>query len=123
MIRSVSRAVLAILLDDTILDATLVEGAAARDFAALLPLTLTLSDYAETEKVSDLPRKLSTTGAPAGTAAKAGDINYYAPWGNLAIFYQDFRHSDGLVNLGRIESGMEKLTAKNGDFTVTIERA
>jgi hypothetical protein len=112
-----------LILDDATLDATLADSAAARDFAALLPLTLTLSDYAGTEKVSDLPRKLSITGAPAGTAAKVGDIDYYAPWGNLAIFYQDFRHSDGLVNLGRIESGMEKLTAKNGEFTVTIERA
>jgi hypothetical protein len=53
-----------LILDDATLDATLTDSAAARDFAALLPLTLTLSDYAGNEKVSDLPRKLSTTGAP-----------------------------------------------------------
>lgn len=25
-------------------------------------------------------------------------ITYYAPWGNLAIFYRDFGYSAGLVN-------------------------
>jgi hypothetical protein len=31
-----------------------------------------------------------------------GDITYYAPWGNLAIFYRDFGYSPGLVRLGHI---------------------
>ena len=75
----------------------------ARDFASLRPLALTLTDYAATEKVSDLPRKLSTRGAPAGTAASAGDIMHYAPWGNLAQFYRGARHADGLVRLGRFD--------------------
>lgn len=46
--------------------ATLDDAPAARDFASLLPLNVTLSDYASTEKVSDLPRKLTQEGAPAG---------------------------------------------------------
>jgi hypothetical protein len=52
--------------DDTELTATLVDSEAARDFATLLPLTLTLSDYGGTEKISDLPRALSTADAPDG---------------------------------------------------------
>lgn len=44
--------------------ATLEESETARDFASLLPLELTLTDYAETEKIGDLPRRLSTEGAP-----------------------------------------------------------
>ena len=63
---------------------------AAKDFIALLPLTLTLNDYNATEKVSDLPRRLSTKDAPPGFDPSIGDIAYYAPWGNLAIFYKDF---------------------------------
>jgi hypothetical protein len=70
------------------LAATLDDAAVARDFATLPPLALTLADYAATEKVADLPRPLSTAGAPAGTAASAGDIMHYAPWGNLAVFYR-----------------------------------
>ncbi|HCI3894513.1 TPA: hypothetical protein NO315_005733, partial [Pseudomonas aeruginosa] len=54
-------------IDGQVLSATLVDSAAARDFLGLLPLTLDLEDYAATEKIAQLPRKLSTAGAPAGT--------------------------------------------------------
>jgi len=105
----------------TPLTATLDDNETARDFAAMLPLTLTLEDYASTEKISYLPRKLSTTGAPAGTAASAGDVTYYAPWGNLALFYRDFEYSSGLVTLGAVHGGVEVLR-RRGRLTVTIER-
>jgi hypothetical protein len=100
--------------------ATLKDNATARDFLALLPTTLTLEDYAATEKISYLRRKLSTAGAPAGSDPSAGDIAYYAPWGNLAIFYEDFRYSTGLVLLGRVDSGIEALRVP-GPRKVTIE--
>ena len=75
-------------VEGTAITATLDDTEVARDFASVLPLSLTLEDYASTEKISDLPRKLSTRGAPAGTDASVGDISYYAPWGNLAVFYR-----------------------------------
>lgn len=100
--------------------ASLDDNASARDFLSMLPLTLTLSDYASTEKIADLPRKLSTQGAPAGIDPDVGDITYYAPWGNLAIFYRDFGYANGLVHLGRIKSGMEALNAR-GPLEVSIE--
>lgn len=101
--------------------ATLADGAAARDFAALLPLTLTLADYNATEKIADLPRKLSVAEAPAGFDPSVGDITYYAPWGNLAIFYRDFGYSRGLVRLGTLDAPAEALRAP-GPIAVTIER-
>lgn len=97
------------------------DNAAARDFLALLPLKLTLTDYAETEKVSDLPAKLTTGGSPPGMAPVVGDITYYAPWGNLAIFIRDFSYSRGLVKLGRITSGLRHI-GRAGPVPVTIER-
>ncbi|MNU08615.1 hypothetical protein D3C72_2547400 [compost metagenome] len=51
-----------------------------------------------------------------------GDLTYYAPWGNLAIFYKDFDYSSGLIHLGVIESGIDRLARVNGDFDVRIER-
>ena len=96
-------------VDGATVTATLLENATSRDFAALLPLTLTLEDYAATEKISDLPRKLSTRGAPAGIDPDIGDITYYTPWGNLAIFIKDLGYSRGLVKLARIESGLKAL--------------
>lgn len=107
-------------IDGQVLSATLEDSAAARDFAALLPLTLDLEDYAATEKIAQLPKKLSTTGAPAGMTPTIGDITYYAPWGNLAIFNKDFGHSAGLVKLGRIEGDIQVLRGR-GSLKAHIE--
>lgn len=89
---------------------------------ALLPITVTLKDYAHTEKIAMLPRKLSTRGVPAGVDPSVGDFTYYAPWGNLAIFYKDFDYSSGLAPLGRVESGLESLARLDGEAQVTIEK-
>lgn len=87
--------------------ATLLDNAAARDFHASLPLTLTLEDYAATEKIAYLPKKLSTEDAPAGFDPSIGDLAYYAPWGNVAIFHKDAPYARGLVHLGHVDSGLE----------------
>lgn len=105
---------------DRTFNATLEDSAAARDFAALLPLELTLRDYNRTEKIADLPRRLSTEGTPDGIDPEIGDITYYAPWGNLAIFYRDFGYSRGLVRLGRLERDVEALAEIDG-ASVRIE--
>ena len=108
-------------LEHSTLTATLDDNAASREFAALLPLSLTLTDYAQTEKISEIPKKLSTQGAPSRIMPLRGDITYYAPWGNLALFYKDGHDSPGLVRLGKIESGLEALQ-RPGPLKVTIER-
>lgn len=99
--------------------ALLEDNIAARDFMALLPLTLELRDFAGTEKASHaLPKKLNTKGLPSGHKPATGDLTYYAPWGNLAIFYHDDNYADGLIYLGRYDdlSAFNKL----GDVRVTI---
>lgn len=79
------------------LTAALEGSASAADFASMLPLSLTLdTDYAATEKIAYLPRTLTTAGAPAGVDPAVADIAYYAPWGNLAIFYRDAGYATGL---------------------------
>jgi hypothetical protein len=109
------------MIEGTAVTATLDNNETARDFASLLPLTLTLKDYAATEKISDLPKKLSTQDAPPGYEPSAGDITYYAPWGNLALFHKGFDYSVGLVRLGTIESGVEVLRPP-GPLKVRIEQ-
>jgi hypothetical protein len=108
-------------IEGTHLTATLENNAASRDFVSLLPLTLTLEDYNMTEKISDLPKKLSTKGAPAGVDPSRGEIAYYAPWGNLAVFYKDFPYSRGLVKLGRLDAGIERLEQLES-LRVTVRR-
>ncbi|WP_336078398.1 cyclophilin-like fold protein [Paenibacillus sp. 203] len=95
----------------------------SQDFLQRLPMTITFEDYAGTEKISRLEKRLSIEAAPSGIDPSVGDFTYYSPWGNLAIFYQDFGYSSGLVKLGHIEVGVEKLVKMNGSFTMTIEQA
>lgn len=94
----------------------------SRDFLTLMPLTLTLEDHAVTEKISLLPKRLSTEDASSGSDPSVGDFTYYSPWGNLAIFYKDFGYTNRLIKLGKIVSGTEKLAGINGDFPVKIEK-
>lgn len=107
-------------IDGRAATATLYDNATARDFFSLLPMTLTLEDYASTEKIAYPPRKLSTQDAPAGIDPDVGDITYYAPWGNLALFYRDFAYSAGLIRIGRFDAHVEALGVR-GNLKVTIE--
>lgn len=98
----------------------LFDNPASRDFASLLPMSVTFRDFAGEEKIADLPRKLATTGGLTGGDAE-GDFAYYAPWGNLAVFYKGFGKGSGLYILGRIESGKEWLAGRHDDFGARIE--
>ena len=104
------------------LSATPDDTPAARDFAAMLPLTITLSDYHGIEKVGDLGRVLDSAGMPPSHEPKAGDITQYAPWKNLAIFVAPFADSRGLVRLGHFDGDISALKGAGG-VTVSIERA
>ncbi|MCO5120955.1 MAG: cyclophilin-like fold protein [Burkholderiaceae bacterium] len=101
--------------------ATLYDNPTARDFATLLPLSLRMTDYAGIERVSDLPRKLSTQGAPDGMAPVAGELTHYSPWGNLAIFIEGRSWSRSLLPLGKVDEGLAIL-ARPGPYELRIER-
>src|SRR3954470_12638163 len=90
---------ISIKLGAKVITASLADSATARDFVSLLPMAIKLEDYAATEKIGYLPRNLSTVGVLAGTDPATGDVTYYAPWGNLALFHKDFRYSIGLIPL------------------------
>jgi hypothetical protein len=103
--------------------AMLVDSEASRDFVSLLPLTLTLNDLFGREKFGHLPRAISEGGKRARTY-EIGDVVYWSPGPDVAIFY---RHdgqsipSPGIIVIGKIESGAEALNVP-GSVTVTIER-
>ena len=101
--------------------ATLYDNATARDFGSMLPLSLTMSDYDTIERVSDLPRKLATEGAPDGMTPVAGELTHYAPWGNLAIFIKPRTWSRNLLPLGKIDQGLDILS-QPGPYNLRIER-
>jgi hypothetical protein len=47
-------------------------------------------------------------------------LTYYAPWGNLAIFFEARSCARGLLPLGKVEEGLAML-AQPGPYQVRIE--
>lgn len=110
-----------VTIDGQKVEATLNDSPAARDLASLLPLTLDLEDFHGTERIADPPRKLTTENAPEPQAPKTGDLTYYVPWGNLALFYKDGPSaSSDLLVLGHIDADTDRLS---GADRITIEAA
>ncbi len=70
-----------------------------------------------------MDNELPTDGEPNEFDPDVGDLCLYAPWGNLSIFYKDFRNSNGLISLGHIDSGMDVISGMNKDFSVLLEKA
>ena len=108
---------------ETVLDATLDDNATARDFASLLPLTLQMDDLFKREKYGRLPRSLAAGGEPR-SSYEIGDIVYWSPGPDIAIFYAHDGQSipaPGIIVLGGIDSGVEALKEYDGAVDVTIE--
>lgn len=101
---------------------TLYDTHAANALYDMLPLDLTFEDFNGIEKISYLSQGLPTEGEPNGCDPDVGDLCLYAPWGNLSIFYQDFRYSDSLIMLGHIDSGMDVISSMDEDFSVILEK-
>lgn len=110
---------LKITVGDRELTAIIYDNVTSRDFIAQLPLTVDMDDYARSEKIFYPPQALSTSQRSAVADPAIGDINVYAPWGNIAIFYRNYTGSRDLIRIGRIESGMEVLSVP-GKITQAI---
>lgn len=111
---------LRLIFADQDFTATLEDNAAARELFAMLPVDLTIDDYSTNEKIAYLPRKLSADGSARFDNEAVGDLCYYAPWGNLAMFHGPYRRSRGLVRLGRLDQGAKPLLVR-GEFLLRIE--
>lgn len=106
-------------LNGEMVEITLDENEATRDLLTLLPHQLEWDDYGQVEKISYLPRKISTQGMPDGYTPEKGDFAYYAPWGNIVIFCKPFSYSPGLKKLGHVSHGFEAACQK-GKYTVSM---
>ncbi|MCX4834283.1 MULTISPECIES: cyclophilin-like fold protein [unclassified Streptomyces] len=88
-----------------------------------LPRTLKFEDLNGAEKVAKLPKELPMKGMPEGDNPKVGDLGYYAPWGNLVLYYGDVDYWDGIARIGRIDSSdLAAISGQSGDFTATVAR-
>ncbi|WP_309484308.1 cyclophilin-like fold protein [Streptomyces himalayensis] len=108
-----------VTIDGRPVDGTLNDSPAARDFAELLPLTLDLEDFHQTERIADLPRRLTTSDAPDPAVPRVGDLAYYAPWGNMALYYRDGDSASAdLIVLGHVDERDTERLADAGHITI-----
>ena len=117
-----SEARVRITIGDRSIEAKLADSDAARDFASLLPLTLSMNDLFRREKFATLPRAISEQGKRTHDYA-VGTIGYWPPGPDVAIFYrQDGERipDPGLIVLGKIREGVEALDVP-GAIRATIE--
>ena len=104
------------------LTGTLIGSKTAQDFVSLLPLTLTVNDLFGREKFAHLPRAISTEGKRTHTY-EVGDIAYWSPGPDVAIYYQHDGEkipNPGIIVIGKIDSGVAVLDVA-GSVKVTIE--
>ncbi len=94
------------------------ESRAAMDLVAQLPLEIAVENYGGIEKIFYPPRKLDTTVTPLAENVTAGLLAYYAPWGNVVMFFDDFRPADGLYELGRVHEGGAMIENLSGTIRV-----
>ena len=62
-------------------------------------------------------------GVPAGADPDIGDIGYYAPSGDLVLYYGDVGYWNGIVPIGRVDTTMELIKQQADGSQVRIERA
>lgn len=97
---------------------------AVRDFLSMLPLTLTLEEFAGREKIAYLPRELAHAGSP-GSDPEDGDLIYYVPWGNIGFYYNTagIGYSDQTIHLGTYDASLDQLEQLEGqDVIVEVVR-
>lgn len=101
----------------------LEDNKASREFMAQLPLNLEFSDYAGKEKVAHLQQSLSVRNT-SGYDPQIGDFFYFAPWGNIGIFYAKQPPYNGLVYLGKLSNAkdLQSLKSLKANFRVKITR-
>lgn len=90
---------------------------AAQSLLSQLPLTVEVEDFSTNEKVFYPPQELDTTDTPLAVGG-AGTLAYYAPWGDVVLFYDSFSANGSLYELGEAVSGAEDISQMTGTITV-----
>jgi hypothetical protein len=104
------------------LTGTLIDSKTAQDFVSLLPITLTMNDLFGREKFAHLPQAISTEGKRTHIY-EVGDIAYWSPGPDVAIYYQHDGEkipNPGIIVIGKLDSGVDAFNVP-GSAEVKIE--
>lgn len=106
--------------------ARLADTAAGRKLAAMLPLTLELTDTWGQAKAGRLPHAVPVKGAVRTLKPTPGGLYYWPDTATLAVYYDDLDQNvppPGLVRLGGIEADVDEIADAGHRVTVRIEQA
>lgn len=92
---------------------------AARALYEQLPLSVEVENFSNNEKIFYPPDRLDTSDAPLAQGG-AGTLAYYAPWGDVVMFYGDFSPNGSLFELGQAVSGAEQISTLSGTITISV---
>ena len=95
------------------------DSTAADSLYTQLPLTVEVEDYSTNEKIFYPPQELDTGDAPTAQS-EAGTLAYYAPWGDVVMFYDAYSPNASLYELGQAVSGGELVGQMTGTVTIDI---
>lgn len=97
---------------------TLADTEAAREFAAMLPLSIDMPDLNNNEKHAELPKGLPANAIRPGTI-RNGDLMLYGSR-TLVVFYKSFDSTYSYTRLGRVDDSTGLAQALGGG-TVRME--
>lgn len=84
-----------------------------------LPITTEVEDFSTNEKIFYPSQELDTSDSPAAEGG-AGTLAYYAPWGDVVMFYDDYSANSSLFELGQAVSGGEQIGEMSGTIVIDI---
>ncbi|TYB57645.1 hypothetical protein FXF51_39820 [Nonomuraea sp. PA05] len=96
----------------------------SRQFAAMLPLTLRLTDAWGQAKVGRLPQAITARDGAAVRDPVPGEVYFWPSNGMIAVYYDDLGQTvpdPGLVRLGVVSAGLDRLASAGGQVTVRFE--
>lgn len=90
---------------------------AAKELYAQLPLTTEVEPFSNNE-MTFYPEKLDVADAPFSDG-EPGSLSYYAPWGDVVMFYAPCAPNSSLYELGKAVAGAEYIENLSGTITVS----
>ncbi|MBM7421319.1 MULTISPECIES: cyclophilin-like fold protein [Chryseobacterium] len=100
--------------DGNIIIFELNNSSAAQSLYNQLPLTLPVQNYSSNEKIFYPPQSLDLTNTPV-VGGTAGGLAYYAPWGNVIMYYGNY---GPMPTLGQAVQGSQYINGLSGTIQI-----
>lgn len=94
---------------------------ASKTLYAQLPLDVDVENYGDNEKIFYPPKSLDVNQTPLLESGSEGTLGYFAPWGDVVMYYGSCGSYNGLYVLGEAISGSEHIKDLSGNLHIVKE--